>query len=80
MVENVYVMTVYDFLDGLLVAITHFNFISVEYLVKDVGFFVFFLGVKRLAYSYCDIFTVCWAELYNVLFVIFVFVFLITRA
>ena len=77
MVENVYVMTVYDFLDGLLVAITHFNFISVEYLVKDVLFF--FLGVKRLAYSYCDI-TVCWVELYNVLFVIFVFVFLITRS
>ena len=38
LVENVHVVIVYDCLDVLHAAVTHFNFISVEYLIKDVGF------------------------------------------
>ena len=34
--ENVHVVIVYDSLDVLHAAVTNFNFISVEYLIKDV--------------------------------------------
>ena len=33
-----YLFTSYDSLDVLHAAVTNFNFISVEYLIKDVGF------------------------------------------
>ena len=36
--KNVHVVIVYDCLDVLHAAVTHFNFISVEYLIKDVVF------------------------------------------
>ena len=79
--ENVHVVIVYDCLDVLHTAVTHFNFISVEYLIKDVfwgnGYLV---GVKRLTYSRCDTFTVWWIESYKVPLAIFVFVFLVTCA
>ena len=38
LVENVHVVIVYDSLDVLHAAVTNFNFISVEYLIKNVGF------------------------------------------
>ena len=38
LVENVHIMIVYNCLDVLHAAVTHFNFISVEYLVKGVIF------------------------------------------
>ena len=38
LVENVHVAIVYDCLDVLHAALTHLNFISVEYLVKSVFF------------------------------------------
>ena len=38
LVENVHVVIVYDCLHVLLAAVTHFNFISAEYLIKDVVF------------------------------------------
>ena len=36
--ENVHVVILYDCLDVLHTAVTHFNFISVEYLIKDLFF------------------------------------------
>ena len=38
LVENVHIVIVYDCLDVLHAAVTHFNFISVEYLIKDMVF------------------------------------------
>ena len=38
LVENVHVVIVYNCLDLLQAAVTHFSFISVEYLVKGVVF------------------------------------------
>ena len=38
LVENVHVVIVYDCLDVLHAALTHFNVISVEYLVRGVVF------------------------------------------
>ena len=38
LVENVHVMIVYDCLDVLHAAVTHFNFTSVEYYIKNVVF------------------------------------------
>ena len=36
--ENVHIVIVYDCLDLLHAVVTHFNFIFVEYLIKDVLF------------------------------------------
>ena len=45
LVENIHVAIVYDCLDVLHVALTHLNFISVEYLVK-----VFFVVLEKLSF------------------------------
>ena len=59
MEENVHVVIVYDCLDVLHSALTHFNFTSVEYLVKGVVFWE--MGIysvrKRLIYFDFDTFT-----------------------
>ena len=38
LVENVHVVIVYDCVDVLYAAVTHFNFMFVEYLVEGVVF------------------------------------------
>ena len=80
--DNGHVMIVYNCLDVLHAAITDFNFISVEYLVKGVALLVIgtYKVQESLAYTSCDTFTVWWVKLHNARLAIFVFIFLNTCA
>ena len=78
--EDVHVVIVFDFLDVLHSALTHFNFTSVEYLVKGVIFWEMniYSVRKRLVYFHFDTFTAQQVKPYNVRLAIFVLVFLVT--